>query len=241
MGDALSLLGMKSIFSESAMLWIFFFYGLGFLVLAGMIFLKKRKLIDVDLTKSFYFLGFFGLIHGVTEWIDWTRLFIKINYGFQFQWLNISKIILLTISFLFLLQFGINLLTLKKEKLKFLRYSPLILGSLFFIYTLSFGVLERSELLARYGFGFTGSLLTTIALFLIFRKTSLNLHPLRIGAYLMFISFLVYTLFGGLITFTIFGVPPQLVRMLCALLAGFASFNFLGVLEEGLGKSGGKK
>jgi hypothetical protein len=241
MGDAISLLSMKNIFSDSAMLWVFFFYGLGFLVLAWMVFLKKRKLVDVDLTKSFYFLGLFGLIHGITEWIDWSRLFMKINYGLQFHWLDVSKVVFLTVSFLFLLQFGINLLTLKKEKLKWIRYLPLVLGIGFFVYTLSLGILGSSELLARYGLGFSGSLLTTIGLFLIFRKTSINIHPLRVGAYLMFVAFFVYTIFGGLITFTIYGVPPQLIRMCCALLAGYASFNFLGVLEQGLGNVRGKK
>lgn len=241
MGDALSLLGMKNIFSDSAMLWVFFFYGLGFLILAGVVFLKRRKLVDVDLTKSFYFLGLFGLIHGITEWIDWTRLFIKINYALQLHWLDVSKVVFLTVSFLFLMQFGINLLTVKKEKFKFLRYLPLILGIAFFVYTLSQGILSSSELIARYGFGFFGSLLSTIALFLIFRRTTINLHPLRVGAYLMFVAFFVYTIFGGLITFTIYGVPPQLIRMLCALLAGYASFSFLGVLEQGLGKSGARR
>jgi hypothetical protein len=186
-------------------------------------------------------LGLFGLIHGLTEWIDWSRLFMKINYGLQFHWLDVSKVVFLTVSFLFLLQFGINLLTLKNEKLKLLRSLPLVLGIAFFAYTLSMGILGSSELLARYGFGFGGSLLTTIGLFLIFRKTSIELHPLRVGAFLMFLSFFIYTIFGGLITFTIFGIPPQLIRMFCALLAGYASFNFLAILEQGLGKSRGRK
>ncbi len=235
------LLGMKNIFSNSAMLWVFFFYGLGFLILASVVFLKKRKLVDVDLTKSFYYLGLFGLIHGITEWIDFTRLFLKINYSLQFVWLDLSKVIFLTVSFLFLLQFGLNILTLKAERMKVVRYLPLALGILFFVYTISLGILGSSELLARYGFGFTGSLLSTIALFNIYKKTDINLRPLRNGAFFMFVAFAVYTVFGGLITFTIFGIPPQLIRMLCALLAGYASFNFLGVLEHGLGRPEAKK
>jgi len=235
--EVISLLGMKNIFSDSAMLWVFFFYGLGFLILAGLVFLKKRKLVDVDLTKSFYFLGLFGLIHGLTEWVDFSRLFIKLNYNLSFIWLDISKVILLTVSFLFLLQFGINLLTLKKDNLKSVRYLPLVLGILFFVYTLSSGILGSSELLARYGFGFSGSLISTVALFIVFRKTLLINSDLKLGAFLMFLSFFVYTIFGGFITFTLYGVPLQFIRMLCALLAGFASFSFLGVLEKGLGKS----
>jgi len=133
----LSLLGGASIFSDTAMLVVFFLYGLGFIVLAGVTFLKKRKIIDVDLTRSFYSLGLFGLIHGLTEWVDLSRLWVKMNSGIQIAILDYSKIILLTISFFFLMQFGINMLTIRREKYRLFRWFPLIFVIGFFLYPLS--------------------------------------------------------------------------------------------------------
>ena len=233
----LSLLGKPSIFTDSAMLWVFFFYGLGFIILAGVTFLRKRKVIDVDLTRSFYFLGLFGLTHGITEWLDLTRLSFKLLSGAQYAFLDMGKVIFLAISFLFLMQFGINMLTIRTDKYKFFRKLPLVLAIGFFGYTIATGTLSTSGLIARYGFGFTGSLISTIALWNI-RKISIanpNLEELKTSATLMFIAFAVYTLFGGLITVPILGIPPQVIRMLTALLAGYASFSFLSILETGLG------
>jgi len=233
----LSLLDKPSIFSDSAMLWVFFFYGLGFIILGAVTFLRKRKIVDVDLTKSFYFLGLFGLTHGITEWIDLSRLSFAMAGTGPYTFLDMGKVIFLTISFLFLMQFGLNMLTIKTDKYKFLRKIPLILGVLFFGYTIATNTLTSSGLLARYGLGFIGSLITTVALWNIRKLTTTNagLRDLKTSATLMFIAFAVYTLFGGLIITPIAGIPPQFIRMLTAIFAGYASFSFLGILETGLG------
>ena len=238
----LSLLGGESIFTDKQMLLVFFFYGLGFLILAAVTFLKKAKIVDVDLTRSFYFLGAFGLTHGITEWIDLGRLWMKISSGTQILLLDGLKIFFLTVSFIFLMQFGINILTLRREKYVQLRWIPLLAIIIFFITTIVTGTFMTSELIARYAFGFTGSLITTIA-FLEIRKIARagRLGPLVKGSTSMAIAFGVYTVFGGLITGVIAGIPPQVVRMLCALLAAYASFSLLTVLETGLGKVAARK
>ncbi|MEI6731379.1 MAG: hypothetical protein WCK90_01730 [archaeon] len=194
--------------------------------------MKRKKIVDYGLANSFFFLGLFGLVHGITEWIDLSRLYLKINGFSALAWLDASKIVFLTISFLLLMQFGINLLIIKKKEWNILKWIPLSLGVLFFVYALSTGVFFSSEILARYGFGFTGSLLATLGLFNILRSTKGSLRGLRASANAMFLAFVVYTVFGGLITFTIYGMPPQLIRMLCAVVVGLASFKFIEVLEH---------
>jgi ABC-type Mn2+/Zn2+ transport system permease subunit len=68
--------------------------------------------------------------------------------------------------------------------------------------------------------------------------SSKALRQVREGCTLMAVAFGVYAVFGGLVIVPIFGIPPQFVRMLCAVLAGYASFGLLHVLEIGLGKHG---
>ncbi|MBI4448117.1 hypothetical protein HY643_03995 [Candidatus Woesearchaeota archaeon] len=233
----LSLLGGKSIFTDKQLLWIFFFYGLGFLILSAVTFIKKCKICaDVDLTRSFYFLGAFGLTHGITEWIDLSRLWVDLSSGTTIPLLDEMKVFFLTISFIFLMQFAINILTLRRERYTSLRWLPLAALIIFFIVTLVTGTFMDSELIVRYAFGFSGALLTSIA-FMEIRKVALGwgLNSLIRGSTLMAIAFGVYAFFGGgLITFVVLGIPPQLVRMLCALLAAYASFDILTVLEIGL-------
>ena len=136
------------------------------------------------------------------------------------------------------MQFAINILTLRREKYASLRWLPLAAIIIFFIAVIAAGTFMASELIARYAFGFSGALLTALA-FLEIRKIAKagELNTLVKGSTYMAIAFGVYAVFGGLITVPIAGIPPQLIRMLCALVAAYASFSLLTVLETGLGKS----
>ncbi len=236
MADSLGLLG-SSIFTDRQMLFVFFFYGLGFIVLGIVTFTRKARIIEVDLTRSFYHLGFFGIIHGLTEWLDLLRLYFKITYGLQYASLDNLKLVMLLTSFVFLMQFGLNILTLITKKYKGARIIPIYLLAIFIVATSMTGRFSDSELFIRVLFGFTASMISSMAFFKlrgVFMAN--NLDVMVNGSTLMATAFAVYAVFSGLITFPILGIPPQLVRMLCSLTAGYASFKLLTVLGSGLKK-----
>lgn len=237
MVDPLGLLG-KSIFTDNQMLFVFFFYGLGFIVLGIVTFTRKSRIIEIDLTKSFYYLGAFGIIHGLTEWLDLLRLYFKIMYGLQYAFLNSLKLVMLLASFVFLMQFGLNILTLITKKYKGVRIMPIYLLIIFIVATVMTGRFSDSELFIRVLFGFTASMISSMAFFKL-RSVFManNLDAMVNGSTLMAAAFAVYAIFSGVITFPILGIPPQVVRMLCSLTIGYASFRLLTVLESGLKKS----
>jgi diguanylate cyclase (GGDEF)-like protein/PAS domain S-box-containing protein len=78
--------------------YIFFCYGLAFIILAA---------VCVSLQKAererfpWRILGLFGLTHGITEWMDLTAIQIGDS-----AFLSAARCILMTISFLFLMEFG---------------------------------------------------------------------------------------------------------------------------------------
>ncbi len=231
----LSKLSTAGAFFQEYMLWVFFFYGLCFIILALAIFLKKKQTINKDLITNFYMLALFGITHGLAEWMDWIRLFIsKYNIaGGQIIFLDGLKIVLVTISFLFLLQFGINMMIKQIKKYHWLKGIPIGAGLAFFwtaIYTNTF--FTKTELAVRFSFGFIGALLTCYAFILMARKfNSLQLKRLTVNSALLALTFGAYAIFGGLITTTFLGIPPQVFRMITALLAAYAVFGILDVFE----------
>ena len=229
----LTKLSSAGTFFQENMLWVFFFYGLGFIILALAIFFKNKETTNKDLIANFYMLALFGLIHGLTEWTDWLRLYVSKHSiaGGQIIFLDGIKTVLLAVSFLFLLQFGINMLVKQTKKYYWLKGIPLGLGLSFFwvaVYTNTF--FAKAELAARFGFGFTGALLTCFAFILLAKKfNSLELRKLTFNSLLFALVFGLYALFGGLIINPFLGIPPQVFRMITALIAAYAAFGLLDV------------
>ena len=211
MSDTYSILGGASIFSNDQMAIVFFLYGLSFLILGTVVFLKKTRIRDVDLTRSFYYLGAFGITHGIAEWIDLARIEVKIAGAAPIPALDGAKIFFMAISFLFLLQFGINILTMRRKHLAALRWLPLTAGIIFLAVTFATGTFLGSELAARYAFGFSGALATTLALLEVRNAASSDaLREVRDGSTIMAAAFGAYAVFGGLVTTPILGIPPPI-------------------------------
>ena len=74
---------------------------------------------------------------------------------------------MMILSFVALLQFGINLLTYKSENKDLIRSLPFILLVIYLAAAFSLGISNISQiaLYVRYGFGFAGSALSAIMFF----------------------------------------------------------------------------
>jgi hypothetical protein len=176
----------------------------------------------------------FGLLHGITEMTDWVRFIIKTLGMQESQPLLYVSQICLVFSFVFLLQFAVNLMTYRDAKKRSLRVVPFVLVAVFIavLFVLGTGDIRRVGLLARYSFGFAGSLLTAVMLFkLAIDAKILENRKLIVGLNVCATGFGSYAVFGGLIVDPLLGLPIQLFRAACAVVIATASSAILDVFK----------
>lgn len=209
-----------SAFTDSEMLNIFIFYGFGFLFLGIVIFLKREKVANADMAE-FYYLSGFGIVHGMTEWLDALRIAIKINGIAPIPVLDMAKMLMLLASFVLLLQFGAALLLRGNKRLQSLKFLPLVAGTIFLLTTLATGTFMSSDLIIRNLFAFTGSIATAIGFLTLTQEAGAQQDNFRKSGIMLALTFGAYAVFAGIITTPLSGIPPQFVRMICALVAAY--------------------
>ena len=214
--------------------YIFFIYGFSFMVMAVILVGGITRATSITLISAFYMLVFFGLTHGITELTDWTRVIGRVLGRGENAFLLYTSQIFLVISFVFLLQFGIHLLTYKSEKRGIIRMIPLILLVVYLaiIFSLKISDIAQVGLFARYIFGFAGAALSAIMLFRLGSSMKpLGNEKLIRGLNVAAVGFGCYAVFGGLIVAPVFGMPVQLFRAACALVITIASATILEVFQ----------
>ena len=87
-----------STFFQGQMDYIFFFYGLAFVGLGAVCYILSR---EVSQRLPWRWLALFGLTHGVNEWLDFLALAWQDGV-----WFAVCRWVILTASFLFLVEFG---------------------------------------------------------------------------------------------------------------------------------------
>lgn len=214
--------------------YIYFIYGVSFLAMAVLVIAGITRATSYTLVSSFWLLAAFGLTHGITEIVDWTRFIEQmrgdpVNVGLLYT----SKIFLI-FSFVLLLQFGINVLTYKNSQSKSPRAIPTILVVVYLaaLYFFKISDIRQAGLIARYSFGFVGSALSAISLIpLINTMKPLGNKKLNRGLIILAVGLAAYAICGGLIVSPIFGVPIQLFRALCAFSIAVASVSILEIFK----------
>jgi hypothetical protein len=98
---------MTDIYQHLEIILIYFIYGLGFLAMGMAIALEMVRSSSIVNAKMLIPLAGFGLVHGIYEWLEIFLLQLTWG-GYEFPvWLSIFRLSLLSISFLFLLYFGL--------------------------------------------------------------------------------------------------------------------------------------
>ncbi len=214
--------------------YIFFIYGISFLLLAYLIIKGARAVSSVPLIIAFYMLAVFGFTHGVTEIVDWIRFIVKTLGVAEIRTLTYVSQIFLVVSFVFLLQFGINLLTYRSESKNVYRAIPLILVGIYGAAIVALGITDilRIGLIGRYSFGFAGALLSAVGLFAVSDTMKpLGNQKLNTALTIAAAGFICYAVFGGLIITPIAGIPIQLFRSACAVTIALASFSVIDIFN----------
>ncbi len=214
--------------------YVYFIYGVSFLVMAGLIIRGIRTATSFTLVSSFKMLAAFGFTHGITEMVDWVR-FIRRTLG-QSESIGLlyASQIFLVLSFVLLLQFGFNVLTYKNSQKKGFRAIPTILFGVFLavVYLFKISDISQAGLIARRSFGFAGSILSAIVLFRLSNTMKpLGNKKLNGGLIVSAMGLAAYAICGGVIVTPVFGLPIQLFRTACAFVIAVASASILDIFK----------
>jgi signal transduction histidine kinase len=190
---------------------LYLFYGAVFLFLGVSIAAKDMKGSDLQLADSLWMLGMFGFLHGAHEWLELGPLIEGKNLSFQQIFMvKAAAALLVLLSFMFLLQFGISLVRVLDDKR--IRWVKAVPAPLFLIWTLYFWYygfhnegshidmqsLRQADLGARYTFGFVGGLVTAYGLVANSREVKTLSRPASQKLYYAGITFALYAAFAGL-------------------------------------------
>ncbi|MDO8662994.1 MAG: ATP-binding protein [Candidatus Omnitrophota bacterium] len=208
---------MKGLF-EGQFDYIYFFYGLSFFLLGVICFsIGKARLHRIP----WGLLGLFGITHGLNEWLE----MLQIIFG-KIKPLAIFNLFVLTISFLFLLEFArVGLYRIKGKTIKRWVYLPILL---LIALSYKFGI-DSCYLTIRYLLGFSGAYFAGRIIYEFYRRELKDNRSLALFSVLM----ALYAVLTGLVVpkapflpasiinveafYRTFSVPVQLVRGIIAL------------------------
>ena len=197
-------------YAGNAYVFLFFVYGLAFFSMGIAALLQRgtTRYSSFPLQQAIIYLGLFGIIHGMTEWIIMVRI-SGLTPHFQHQLFALGTFTN-GLSFVFLWVFGACLLQKGSERFRLkLRQVPwIIFGGWAIAFAAAYTVYGTSQLhwiflediFSRYFIGFPGAALTVYALFLHARQLhELNLSKAALKMKALAAAFAAYGFFAGLI------------------------------------------
>ena len=225
---------------------IYLVYGLAFFALGLAVILEIGRAEPVRFNRAMLPLAFFGIVHGIHEWLEMFAIVGRQTYDFQPPfWFEVARLVILAVSFSALVIFGIQTLPQLRRLHGSELWIGLVLLSLYGVgvaglgYWLKWrqpGWFAAADALARYSLAIPGAVLTAWALLaqrqplIQANKTSLA-NNLFWPASAFFLYGIIGQLFIGaspLFPSTIinagtflnwFGIPIQLFRAIMAVIA----------------------
>jgi diguanylate cyclase (GGDEF)-like protein len=212
--------------------FIFFFYGMAFILLAATCWTASR---GQDDSKAWAVLGAFAFVHGMGEWLDLTALIVGDTPAFA-----LARMALATLSFMLLMEFArLEAIRLGLEMPG--RWIYLLLGFSVALVAVTQGVVAAG-IVARYTIGFAGAVGASLVLL---RQASLYPRGAKGFALCASAGFALYAIAAGIIVpagqfwpstilnhrsfLALTGIPIQLAR---GLLACWISLSIWAVWGE---------
>jgi signal transduction histidine kinase len=224
---------MAHFFTEN-LISVFFFYGLAFFSMGLAILIEVTRASELDFSHSLKLLAGFGLVHGSHEWFE-MGLIIRTSLTGQVEeeWVYYLRLVLLGVSFLFLVAFGARLIIGPgKNRLKLMMvFLVLGLWSLGLVVIFSSGhtraQLVAADVYTRYSLAIPGAALTTWGLLLqrrAFQKMGMPRFSLDVT-----IAALAFAFYGGI--GQLFATPSMIFPS--AILNTNAFLNWFGFPIQG--------
>ena len=112
---------------------VFFIYGLSFFSMGLAVAMASRRSSALDLAPSLKYLAAFGLLHSLVELEDMFLVDAGSPAATTYLGLRVARLLLLAISAICLIQFGVKLLVSTLKRHHWLRYVPVTLFSLWLL------------------------------------------------------------------------------------------------------------
>jgi signal transduction histidine kinase len=235
---------------------IYFFYGLSFFSMGLAVMLEAGRSSEFDFARALRFLAGFGLVHGVHEWLEMFLLIFPQLQGLSlYRWVGLGRVILLAVSFLFLISFGARLVVGSKRT----QLAWQMLGTIAAIWTLGLVWLFLTEppdvriiaadVYTRYSLAIPGAALTAWGLFL--QRQNFLLAGMKGFGRDVIVAALAFGLYGGIGQLFVlpsvvfpsnflnsdsflewFGFRIQLFRSVMACIAAISIIRSLRAFEE---------
>ena len=224
---------------------LYFFYGLAFLFLGASIALKDMKGSKLKISGNLWLLSLFGFAHGSHEWIALFLLSNLRQYSSnEIYIIKLLSIIIVGLSFLFLLLFGLSLIySINQYKfIKWIKPCVIILFFLILAYFFTFksnynhpDFLNIVNNFFRKTFGLSGSLLASYGLILYSKEVKKISGNISRYFFYSGIGFCFYGIFAGLIPshvkIPLLLIPVEFFRGLCAVLITYFLFKALNIFD----------
>ncbi len=203
--------------------YVYFFYGLAFFAMGLVVFLESGRSTEFRFGRALLPLAIFGFIHGGHEWFEMFQIFaIQGGTAASGPGVELLRLVLLVISFLFLLGFGARLLPNAEREPA---YAWTLVGVFGGIWLVALGfvfvaarppmidLLIAGDVLARYLLAIPGALLAAWALL----RERRDFHARgmsRYGRSLLWaaLAFIIYGVVGQVFTQSSFLPPAQVIN-----------------------------
>ena len=233
---------------------VFFVYGLSFVVMGLAISFQPKKESEFSIAKILWLLAFFGITHGINEWLDMWAIIRGQNRG-----LDLVRWFALVISYFFLFEFGRRIFRITSSKCPSWRkqiakpfgwwLSPIIGIFILIAGFTSFDFWKTGSTWARYLLGFPGCVLTGLGFLSYYRCEKEKLEPLKVKAHFLLagLAFLIYGTLSGLIVpkgdffpanwlntdsfLLTVKIPVQVFRAFCAIVSAVTVSGILKVFH----------
>ncbi|TAM42411.1 GAF domain-containing protein, partial [bacterium] len=237
------ILDMIFLWLQKDMDVVFFVYGLAFVIMGLAILLQPKKGSSFRLADCLWLLSGFGLVHGISEWLD---MWIAIKG--ENLLLQAFSSLALVISFLFFFEFGRQIFRLNNLSPSFIREKisrclPWWLTWLLGILIIIFGFLSADSwknvnIWARYILCFPAGLFAGSGLLLYYIAQKDVLEPLKIKKFFLISSLALffYGILSGLVVnigsfFLATHIPVQVLRALCAVAIAWGITGMLRIFK----------
>ncbi|MCX5811352.1 MAG: response regulator [Proteobacteria bacterium] len=224
---------MPSQFLKGQMDYIFFFYGLALLILAATcLSLYKRERSDLP----WMFLGLFGLIQGLNEWLELLSISLWDTPG-----ITVLRLFLLILSFIFLIEFGrAGSIALTGKGPGRWIYLPLLC----LVLLGGFSGINGLDTSARYALGLTGGSWTAFVFYreslikkaggkiMVIAALAMVLYAVASGIIVPQIDFFPASFINNETFFKASGFPVQLLRGGLAIIIAVAIWIYLNTFRQ---------
>jgi|GEM_PF-1250032 len=217
--------------------YIFFVYGLSFILMATQCLVLRRR----DKSLPWGLLAAFGIIHGINEWLDMLAMSMSDTSTFK-----IIRLVVMAISFIMLVEYGQRAFSQNGRVAARRWLTPLLISMA--MHGILFRDINTINASCRYALGLPGALMAAVALWCMSRECK---GGQRYGLILAAVSLLVYGFAAGIIVpksaifpalwlnhdsfLAMTSYPVQLIRAFCAFVAmtGFWVYGWQKVSSSG--------